>query len=471
MSRKDQASFVCPACGYRSPRWMGFCPNCHEAPDGLVEWVPPATRLEAIIQNEKSDQTPRSVPISEVGSRTIERIPTGFSEVDRVLGGGLVPGSFVLLGGDPGVGKSTLILQALSRIARSRKVLIAAGEESPEQIRMRYDRLGEPSGALHLMAETDLEAVLAEVVRLSPEILVVDSIQTITMPQMGLVSGSVALLRESATLLLEVAKKSGVTVLVIGHVTKDGQIAGPRVLEHLVDTVLYLEGERHHPLRMLRSVKNRFGPTGELGIFEMVPEGLREVENPSSFFLEGRRPNLSGSIIVPGMEGSRPILVELQTLVNPTVFPNPRRVAQGVSLQRLSLMTAVLSRRTGLELGGMDLFVNIVGGVDVDEPAIDLPVALSLAGSFRNLALPSDWVVMGEVGLGGEVRRVPHLAERLKEAERHGFRHAILPGGSADSSKSKKDPLRAGKMGGLSFHPVTELREAIDLLKDVGRKG
>jgi DNA repair protein RadA/Sms len=222
---------------------------------------------------------------------------------------------------------------------------------------------------------------------------------------------------------------------------------------------------------MLRSVKNRFGPTGELGIFEMVPEGLREVENPSSFFLEGRRPNLSGSIIVPGMEGSRPILVELQTLVNPTVFPNPRRVAQGVSLQRLSLMTAVLSRRTGLELGGMDLFVNIVGGVDVDEPAIDLPVALSLAGSFRNLALPSDWVVMGEIGLGGEVRRIPHLAERLKEAERHGFRHAILPGGSADSSKTKKDPLRAGKMGGLSFHPVTELREAIDLLKDVGRKG
>lgn len=471
MSRKDQVAFVCPACGYRSPRWMGFCPSCHEAPDGLVEWVAPATRLEAIIQNEKTDQSPRSVPIAEVGSRTIERIPTGFSEVDRVLGGGLVPGSFVLLGGDPGVGKSTLILQALSRIARSRKVLIAAGEESPEQIRMRYDRLGEPSGALHLMAETDLEAVLAEVVRLSPEILVVDSIQTITMPQMGLVSGSVALLRESATLLLEVAKKSGVTVLVIGHVTKDGQIAGPRVLEHLVDTVLYLEGERHHPLRMLRSVKNRFGPTGELGIFEMVPEGLREVENPSSFFLEGRRPNLSGSIIVPGMEGSRPILVELQTLVNPTVFPNPRRVAQGISLQRLSLMTAVLSRRTGLELGGMDLFVNIVGGVDVDEPAIDLPVALSLAGSFRNLALPPDWVVMGEVGLGGEIRRVPHLTERLKESERHGFRHAILPGGSSDPSKSKKDPLQAGKLGGLIFHPVTELREAIDLLKDVGRKG
>ncbi len=450
---------------------MGFCPNCHEAPEGLIEWVAPATRLEAIVQGGGEEPVARSVPISEVGTRVIDRIRTGFSEVDRVLGGGLVPGSFILLGGDPGVGKSTLILQALARIARTRKVLIAAGEESPEQIRMRYDRLGESSGSLNLMGETDLEAVMREVVRLSPDILVVDSIQTVTLPQMGLVSGSVALLREAATLLLELAKKSGVIVLVIGHVTKDGQIAGPRVLEHLVDTVLYLEGERHHPLRMLRSVKNRFGPTGELGIFEMVPEGLREVENPSSFFLEGRRPNLSGSMIVPGMEGSRPILVELQTLVNPTVFPNPRRVAQGVSLPRLSLMTAVLSRRCQIELSGMDLFVNIVGGVDVDEPAIDLPIALSLAGSFRNIALPPDWVVMGEIGLGGEVRRIPHLGERLKEADRHGFTHAILPGAASGQAGRKSHSGTPGKVGNLVFHPVTELRQAIELLKEYGEKG
>ena len=458
--KKDSPVYECPACGYRSSKWMGFCPSCQDAPEGLISLVSPETRLESILGERESGPS-RSLRMEEIGESLLPRIPSGFGEFDRVLGGGFVPGSFVLLGGDPGVGKSTLILQSVSRIAGKRKVLYAAGEESPEQIRMRYDRLRQSGGDLHLLPETDLESIVREVALLKPDLLVVDSIQTISMGSMGLATGSVGQLREAASLLLELAKRSGVTVLVIGHVTKEGVIAGPRVLEHLVDTVLYLEGDRSHPVRLLRTVKNRFGPTRELGIFEMDSAGLREVENASAFFLEGRKPRLPGSVVVSSLEGSRPLLVELQALVSPTSFPNPRRVAQGVGGSRLTILAAVLERRFGLALSGADIYVNVVGGVALEETALDLGLAMALAGSLWDTPLPPDMVIFGEVGLGGEVRRVPETEERLKEAVRHGFHHAVIPAIVSASGDGK------GKLSipGMSLHPVRELNEALALFR------
>ncbi|MHB1606401.1 MAG: DNA repair protein RadA [Leptospirales bacterium] len=460
VKKKDSPVFECPICGYRSSKWMGFCPSCQDAPEGLVSVVTPETRLESIL-GEREAGPSRSLRISEIGDSLLPRVSSGFGEFDRVLGGGFVPGSFVLLGGDPGVGKSTLILQSVARISGQRKVLYAAGEESPEQIRMRYDRLRQSGGDLHLLPETDLDAIIREVAILKPEILVVDSIQTISMGSAGLATGSVGQLREAAAVLLELAKRSGVTVLVIGHVTKEGVIAGPRVLEHLVDTVLYLEGDRSHPVRLLRTVKNRFGPTRELGIFEMDSAGLREVENASAFFLEGRKPRLPGSVVVSSLEGSRPLLVELQALVSPTTFPNPRRVSQGVGGSRLTILAAVLERRFGLSLSGADIYVNVVGGVALEETALDLGLAMALAGSLWDMPLPPDMVIFGEVGLGGEVRRVPETQERLKEAARHGFRHAVIPpiGAEADAGQISRS------LPGMTLHPVRELNEALGLFR------
>ncbi|MHB1286292.1 MAG: DNA repair protein RadA [Leptospirales bacterium] len=458
--KKDSPVFECPVCGYRSSKWMGFCPSCQDAPEGLVSVVSPGSRLESIL-GEKETGLSRSLRMEEIGESLLPRIPSGFGEFDRVLGGGFVPGSFVLLGGDPGVGKSTLILQSVSRIARTKKVLYAAGEESPEQIRMRYDRLQQSGGDLHILPETDLEAIVREVALLKPDLLVVDSIQTVSMGSMGLATGSVGQLREAAALLMELAKRAGVTVLVIGHVTKEGVIAGPRVLEHLVDTVLYLEGDRSHPVRLLRTVKNRFGPTRELGIFEMDSAGLREVENASAFFLEGRKARLPGSVVVSSLEGSRPLLVELQALVSPTSFPNPRRVAQGVGGSRLTILAAVLERRFGLALSGADIYVNVVGGVALEETALDLGLAMALAGSLWDTPLPPDWVVFGEVGLGGEVRRVPETEERLKEAARHGFRHGVIPLISSSGEAGKG----SFEIPGMSLHPVRELNEALGLFQ------
>ena len=450
------ATYECPGCGYRSAKWMGFCPSCQEAPDGLVPVVSASSRLEGFLTLEEGSL--RALRMEDVGKVPVERTSSGFREFDRVLGGGFVRGSFVLLGGDPGVGKSTLALQAVAHMANGRKVLYAAGEESPEQVRMRYDRLGHKGGDLYILPETDLEAIVGEVKRLSPELLVVDSIQTVTMGADGPSSGSVGLLRESASVLLELAKRASVTVLIVGHVTKEGVIAGPRVLEHLVDTVLYLEGDRSHPVRLLRTVKNRFGPTRELGIFEMSSDGLREVENASSFFLEGRKERLPGSVVVSSLEGTRPLLVELQSLVTPTTFPNPRRVAQGISVSRLSILAAVLERRAGLSLSNRDIYVNVAGGVSLEETASDLGLVLSLAGSLKDISLAPDVVVFGEVGLGGEVRRVQEMESRLIEARRHGFSHAVLPAGA------KKYP----EISGLSLHPVREVGEALDLLKKLG---
>lgn len=467
MAKKEQEPWVCPACGYRSSKWMGFCPACREAPDGLVPDESPESRVDRYVQKgARPGEATRALAIAEIPLGQTTRVSTGMSEFDRVLGGGIVPGSFILLGGDPGIGKSTLILQMVAHLSKERTVMIVAGEESPEQIRMRFDRLDVRSNnpaRLFILPETDLSAVLAEAARLSPDLLIVDSIQTVFLPEWSQSAGSVIQLRETAATLLEFAKRAKVSTLVIGHVTKDGTIAGPRVLEHLVDTVLYLEGERGQPLRMLRTAKNRFGPTQEVGLFEMEETGLSEVRNPSAFFLEGREPGRAGSVVVCGMEGSRPILVELQALAAHSALPMPRRVSQGINGNRLSLLTAVLVRRIGVDLSGMDLYLNVVGGVDLDETALDLGIAMAVASSVWDRVLPSDWVVVGEVGLGGELRRIPGLFERMSEAFRLGFSHMVGP------------PVPAGKAGsvprGLSYHPVSDLRGALAFLEKGPGKG
>ncbi len=467
MAKKDQESYRCPACGYRSPKWMGFCPACHEAPEGLVPEETPGGRVDRYVregEGRAANSNP-AVSIQDVAVGETPRTSTGLSEFDRVLGGGIVPGSFILLGGDPGIGKSTLVLQMVSHLAREMTVLIVCGEESPEQIRMRFDRLEvrkKNPARLFLLPETDLSLVLSEAARLSPDLLIVDSIQTVFLPEWTQSAGSVIQLRETAATLLEFAKRSRVSTLVIGHVTKDGTIAGPRVLEHLVDTVLYLEGERGQPLRVLRTAKNRFGPTQEVGIFEMEETGLSEVVNPSAFFLEGREAGRPGSVVICGMEGSRPILVELQALAASTSLPMPRRVSQGVSSNRLALLTAVLVRKVGIDLSGMDLYLNVVGGVDLEETALDLGIAMSIVSNVRDLVLPPDWVVVGEVGLAGEVRRVPGLYDRMAEAARLGFGHMIGP--PLPSGKSRAHPK------GLVYHPVTDVRTAMGFLEKVRGK-
>ena len=467
MAKKEQESYRCPACGYRSPKWMGFCPACHEAPEGLVPEETPGGRVDRYVREGETRAASSSpaVSIQDVAVGETPRTSTGLSEFDRVLGGGIVPGSFILLGGDPGIGKSTLVLQMVSHLARDMTVLIVCGEESPEQIRMRFDRLDvrkKNPARLFLLPETDLSLVLSEAARLSPDLLIVDSIQTVFLPEWTQSAGSVIQLRETAATLLEFAKRSRVSTLVIGHVTKDGTIAGPRVLEHLVDTVLYLEGERGQPLRVLRTAKNRFGPTQEVGIFEMEETGLTEVANPSAFFLEGREAGRPGSVVVCGMEGSRPILVELQALAASTSLPMPRRVSQGVSSTRLALLTAVLVRRVGIDLSGMDLYLNVVGGVNLEETALDLGIAMSIVSNVRELVLPPDWVVVGEVGLAGEIRRVPGLYDRMAEAARLGFGRMVGP--PLPSGKSRALPK------GLEYHPVTDVRTAMCFLEKIRGK-
>lgn len=375
----------------------------------------------------------RPTPLAEVDLGEWAAVPTGLSEVDRVLGGGLVPGSVTLVGGEPGIGKSTLLLQALASLAeRGGRCLLVTAEESKQQVKLRADRLGAKAGGLWLVAETSLPAVLAAVDEVKPDVIVVDSIQTVYDPELGSAPGSVAQVRECAHQLVRVAKERDLTTVLVGHVTKEGTLAGPRVLEHVVDTVLSFEGERHHALRLLRAVKHRFGPTGELGLFEMADDGLRAVPDPSGLFLGDRRAGVPGSVVVPAVEGHRPLLVEIQALVAPSGLAMPRRSAQGLDNGRVSLLIAVLDRRVGLSLAGADVFVSAVGGAKVSEPAADLAVSLALASALTGTALPPDVVACGEVGLGGEVRQVAQTARRLAEAGRLGFRSAVVPASAPD---------------------------------------
>ncbi len=429
---KAKRVFTCQSCGHQTAKWLGKCPDC-EAWNSYVE--------EAVVTPRKGRTTaPTSpatlpLPLTEVRRDEDERLQTDIGELDRVLGGGLVQGSLVLIGGDPGIGKSTLILQAVAGLSRTferstaqdQVVLYVSGEESATQLRMRGDRLGIQSDQVYLLTETSMEMIQEQVSRLKPRVLVIDSIQTIFMADVTSAPGSVSQVRECTAQLMSLAKSLNLPILIIGHVTKEGTIAGPRVLEHMVDTVLYFEGERHNIYRVLRAVKNRFGPTNEIGVFEMRQAGLAEVESPSELFLAERPLHASGSTVVASIEGTRPLLVELQALGSPSGFGTPRRVANGIDHQRMALLLAVLEKRMGLPLQTHDVYVNIVGGLRVDEPAIDLGVVAAVASSLRDVPIDPELVIFGEVGLTGEVRAVGHVETRLREAAKLGFRRCLLP--------------------------------------------
>jgi len=421
---KARTQFVCQQCGSTSPRWMGRCPDCGEW-NTLVETI-----VESKERSPLSYAGPRSKPqrLSEVAADGLERVPLPMPEFSHVLGGGIVPGSMVLIGGDPGIGKSTLLLQVSALIAEALgKVLYISGEESVRQMKMRAERLGITTDQLYLLTETNLNIILGHIQELVPKTVVVDSIQTVYLDELNSTAGSISQVRECASRLMQVAKGEGIPIFLVGHVTKAGAIAGPKVLEHIVDTVLYLEGDRFHAYRLLRSVKNRFGATSEVGVFEMGSQGLIEVANPSEAFLAERLPNAAGSTIAVTLEGTRPLLVEIQALASTTSFGLPRRTANGVDFNRLLLLTAVLSKRVGLRLSDQDIFVNVVGGLKINEPAADLAVAIAIASSFKNVPVAADLAIVGEIGLSGELRAVGQLSKRLSEAAKLGFRRCLVP--------------------------------------------
>lgn len=425
---KARTVYRCTDCGAESPKWAGRCGSC-SAWNSLVEEL---ARTASPAQAAGVRPAPPQ-PITEIIGGDGQPVPTGIAEVDRVLGGGLVPGSVTLLGGEPGIGKSTLVLQLLGERARAGSdVLYITGEESAQQVRLRAERLGVLDRRVLLAAETSLPAVLHHIRDSSPELCVIDSIQTLVDPEYTSAPGSVTQVRECAHQLVQAAKSSGATVIMVGHVTKDGQLAGPRVLEHVVDTVLSFEGDRHHALRLLRAQKHRFGSTDELGLFAMAGDGLVPVPDPSGMFLGDRQPGIAGSIVTPAMEGHRPLLVEVQALVTATTLPQPRRSAQGLDSGRLALLLAVLMQRAGLPVQTNDVYAMAVGGVRVVEPGADLALCLALASSFVDKALPERLVACGEVGLGGELRQVNRLDRRLAEAARLGFRRAVVPRDAPD---------------------------------------
>jgi len=454
---KVRTVFVCQACGFESSKWLGRCPDCGEW-NSLVEErqevaPPPGRGRPDQMALPGGASRPTEFDLVDAGEEP--RVASGIGEFDRVLGGGIVPGSLVLIGGEPGIGKSTLLLQVAHLLGRTHgSVLYVSGEESERQIRMRGERLGISGGGLFLMAETSLERILEEVDKLKPAALVVDSVQTIFSSRFPSAPGSISQVREVATQLLFVAKRRGITSFLIGHVTKDGSLAGPKSLEHIVDTVLYFEGEKRQHHRVVRAVKNRFGAVSELGVFEMTGAGLKPVPNPSALFLAERKEGAPGSAVVATIEGSRPMLVEVQALVSPTSFGTPRRMSLGIDPNRTNLLLAVLEKRVGLELLGDDVFVSVAGGLDVDEPAADLGVAAAIASSFRGRPLTPHTVIFGEVGLGGEVRGAGQALLRVREASQMGFTRCILP---ARNVPEDADP-------GIALVGVSTLEEALDTL-------
>ncbi len=422
---KGKTVFYCQSCGYESSKWMGQCPGCREW-NTFVE--------EAVITSGNSHRKPSGVRkeeptlLSKVSRENNRRISTNIQEFDRVLGGGIVSGSMVLVGGDPGIGKSTLLLQmCLLLVSKQHKVLYISGEESLQQIKIRADRLGEYSGDLMMLCETDLETIQEVIERVKPELVVIDSIQTMCKSDVSSAPGSVTQVRESTGVFMRIAKSLGVTVFIVGHVTKEGVVAGPRVLEHMVDTVLYFEGERHAAYRILRSVKNRFGSTNEIGVFEMAQDGLKEVLNPSQYLLDGRPEGASGSVVACLMEGTRPVMVEVQALVCRTNFNMPRRTAAGMDYNRVNLLMAVIEKRLGLSLANWDAYVNIAGGMKLNAPALDLAVVTAIISSYKDFPIDEKTVVFGEVGLSGEVRGVSMAGQCVQEAKKLGFKRCILP--------------------------------------------
>ncbi|MCF6177969.1 MAG: DNA repair protein RadA [Geopsychrobacter sp.] len=441
--------YTCQQCGFQSPKWLGKCPDCNQ-------WNTLAEEQSQAQQNSRALPSPgKPQKISEITSSAEDRILCGLGELDRALGGGLVPGSLILIGGDPGIGKSTLLLQAVNQLGNIGTALYVTAEESTRQVKLRGERLGTNAKNLYLLAETSLEQIRKRVAELKPDFLVIDSIQTIFTNSIESAPGSVSQVRECAGQLMILAKGEGIPTFLVGHVTKDGSIAGPRVLEHLVDTVLYFEGDPSHPYRILRAVKNRFGSTNEIGVFEMQEAGLREVANPSELFLAERPEKTAGSVVVPALEGTRPILVELQALVSSSSFGTPQRTAIGIDHKRMALLIAILDKKIELQLAGQDIFVNVAGGVRLDEPAVDLATIAALASSHLNRAIEAQTVIFGEVGLTGEVRAVSQPELRVKEAARLGFNRCILPQGSL---KNLKPPA------GMKLVGIRHASELIDLI-------
>ncbi len=429
--RKVKTAFVCQECGVSSAKWLGRCPDCG-AWNSLIEELEPPQPSDPRLQSLSGGGGPR--PYLEVCSDAASRLATGIEEFDRVLGGGVVAGSLVLLGGDPGIGKSTLLLQVASRLAAStpdeRPVLYISGEESEQQIKLRGERLGVKAESLLLFSETNLDTIISELKRYEPSLVILDSVQTVYSPRFSSAPGSVSQVREAAVELLYFAKSTGTPVFLIGHVTKEGNLAGPKALEHIVDTVLYFEGERHYSHRLVRATKNRYGAAGELGVFEMTGSGLEPVENPSGLFLSERPETAPGSVVVCSLEGTRPLLVEIQALVSRSSFGYPRRVTLGIDSNRVALLLAVLEKRIGLQLSAEDVYVNVAGGLVVDEPVADLGLVAAVASSFKGRPVDSQTVLLGEVGLAGEVRAAQQVALRVKEAARLGFNKIILPTGN-----------------------------------------
>jgi len=420
---KAKTVFVCNECGYESAKWMGKCPACNSWNTFVEEKI--STKVENGKKEKKVQEAPK--PLNSYVGQDAQRTSTGYAELDRVLGGGLVKGSLVLVGGEPGIGKSTLILQICDKIKGEGKVLYVSGEESAEQIKLRADRLNIHNEDILFLGETDIDVIDENIKELNPKLVIIDSMQTMYSEEISSAPGSVSQVREITARIMKICKSRKITTIIIGHVTKDGNIAGPRVLEHMVDTVLYIEGERYFSYRMIRGVKNRFGSTNEVGMFEMQEKGMVEITNPSSILISERDDNPSGSVIVATVEGTRPLMVELQALVTQSVFGFPRRTANGIDFNRLTLLVAVMEKKAGLMLGNQDVYLNVVGGLKLNEPALDLGIILATASSFKNISIPKGVVALGEVGLTGEVRTINMMEKRLKEAERLGFKKCIIP--------------------------------------------
>lgn len=437
---KAKTIFVCNECGYETAKWIGKCPACNSWNtffEQKIEKYSETNKLE-----KRLDSMPK--PLNTYKGQETSRTSTGFTELDRVLGGGLVKGSLILLGGEPGIGKSTLILQLCDKVKGEGKVLYVSGEESAEQIKLRADRLNINNEEILFLGETNIEAVNENIIELNPKLVIIDSIQTMFSEDLTAAAGSVSQVREITAQIMRICKSRGITTIIIGHVTKDGNIAGPRVLEHMVDTVLYIEGERYFSYRIIRSVKNRFGSTNEIGMFEMRQEGMCEITNPSEVLISEREDNPSGSCIIATMEGTRPVLIELQALTAQSVFGLPKRTANGVDYNRLALLIAVLEKKVGLSLGNQDVYLNVVGGMKINEPSIDLGIICVSASSYKNISIPKDTVIMGEVGLTGEVRRINLIEKRLKEAEKLGFKTCIIP---ESNKKVLKDEYKLDIIG------------------------
>lgn len=452
MAKNKGTMFFCQSCGYESAKWMGQCPGCREW-NTFVEENVSTTKTTGKI---KRVQSAEPTSLNDIKSLEEERIQTDIGELDRVLGNGIVKGSLVLVGGDPGIGKSTLLLQVCQKLSnKQQEVMYISGEESLKQIKMRADRIGKFSDSLSILCETDLESISETIKRKKPTIVIIDSIQTMYSENVSAAPGSVSQVREATATLLQLAKGCEIAIFIVGHVTKEGVVAGPRVLEHMVDTVLYFEGDRHASYRILRGVKNRFGSTNEIGVFEMREEGLIEVPNPSEYMLSGRPENASGSVVACSMEGTRPILLEIQSLVCRTNFGLPRRTAVGTDFNRVNLLIAVLEKRLGLKLGECDAYVNIAGGIKINEPAIDLGIVATLISSYKDKAIDEKTICFGEIGLSGEVRSVNMAEQRVLEAKKMGFQTCIMP-------KSSKDNM--SKIQGINIIGISNVRELLNLI-------